>query len=90
METDSGVVPIEVKSGKGYRRHVALDNLLASNEYNIHTAYVLSEANVSQQERAGGTVHYLPLYMLPFLAAEARGKNLRGISLPEVDWTALL
>lgn len=90
VETDSGVVPIEVKSGKGYKRHVALDNLLASDEYRIHTAYVFSEANVSQQARAGGTVYYLPLYMLPFLATEARGKDLRGVTLPEVDWTALL
>lgn len=90
VETDEGVIPIEVKSGKGYPRHVALDNLLKSREYGIGTAYVLSEANVRTEEREGGVVHYLPLYLLPFVAAEARGGGLSGYALPEVDWGSLL
>ena len=90
IETDDGVVPIEVKSGKSYKRHVALDNLLASQEYEIERAYVLSEANLQIEQRSGGTVYYLPLYMLPFIAAEAKGNALDGVTLPEPDWASLL
>lgn len=62
------VVPIEVKSGKTYKRHVALNNLLAVEDYGVQEAYVLSEANVSQEYRLGKPVHHLPLYLIPFVA----------------------
>lgn len=62
------VVPIEVKSGKTYKRHVALNNLLAVEDYGVQEAYVLSEANVSQGRRSGKPVCYLPLYLAPFVA----------------------
>ena len=90
VETDGGVVPIEVKPGKDYKRHVALDNLLKSREYGIGEAYVLSEANVRTERREGGRVHYLPLYLLPFVARQARGGSLAGYVLPEVDWQSMI
>lgn len=90
METDDGIVPIEVKSGKSYKRHVALDNLLSSKEYGIDRAYVLSEANVSEERRAGGIVIYLPLYMIPFIAEEAKGAGLPAEADADVDWEELL
>ena len=90
IETDKGVVPIEVKSGKSYKRHVALDNLLSSEEYGIDYAYVLSEANVREEQRDGGTACYLPLYMLPFVAEEARGKRPTVRNDEDVDWENLL
>ena len=57
------VVPIEVKSGKGYARHSALDNVMATPNYAISRAYVLCEGNI---HRDGG-VTYLPVYMSMFL-----------------------
>ena len=39
------VIPIEVKSGKGYERHSALTNVLANRDYNIEFAYVLTNDN---------------------------------------------
>lgn len=87
IETDEGsVVPIEVKSGKDYKRHVALNNLMKSKEYSINCAYVLSEANVSIEQREGGQVFYLPLYMLPFIANEAKGNNLEGVKASAPKW----
>lgn len=62
------VIPVEVKSGKSYKRHVALNNLLSSDEYDVARAYVLSEANLSVETRGGKQVRYIPLYMAPFLA----------------------
>lgn len=90
MEADDGVVPIEVKSGKSYKRHVALNNLLASDECDIDRAYVLSETNVAEEQRNGATVWYLPLYMLPLVAKEARGKRLPAQSEEDIDWASLL
>lgn len=87
IETDAGfVLPIEVKSGKDYKRHVALNNLLSADEYGIERAYVLSEANVSVERREGGTVFYLPLYMAPLVAREAHGSGLAGTFAPPPTW----
>ena len=72
------VVPLEVKSGKTYKRHVALNNLLKSDEFDISEAYVLSEANVSTGEIAGKPVTYLPLYLIPFLARTFATEGLRS------------
>lgn len=85
-ETASRVLPIEVKSGKTYRRHVALNNLLRSQEYGIETAYVLSEANLSSESREGKTVHYLPLYMIPFVAQELAQGSLDGVIASPPVW----
>ncbi|MBQ9005872.1 MAG: hypothetical protein IJ092_05815 [Atopobiaceae bacterium] len=38
-----------MKSGKAYRRHVALNNLLRSVKYDIPRAYVLCEGNVAEE-----------------------------------------
>ena len=40
-------MPIEVKSGKNYTKHYALDNVMSNAAYNIEKAYVLSNENVS-------------------------------------------
>lgn len=64
---DGGVVAIEVKSGKDYKLHTALNALLGTGEYGVECAYVLSEANLSIGERAGKPVYYVPLYLAPFV-----------------------
>ena len=63
IERDGQALPIEVKSGKDYRRHSALDNVLANPEYGIGKAYVLNNGNVSPE----GKILYLPVYMVMFL-----------------------
>ena len=40
VEHDGKVLPIEVKSGKGYTRHTALDNAMRVEEYSIPEAFV--------------------------------------------------
>lgn len=61
------VVPLEVKSGKDYKRHVALDNLLTNGEYGIKEAFVFGECNV---QRSGAKTYY-PIYMIDFLYSSA-------------------
>ena len=57
------VIPIEVKSGKGYERHSALTNVLANRDYNIEFAYVLTNDNLHVEDRR----IYMPIYMLMFI-----------------------
>ena len=66
IERGGDVLPIEIKSGKDYQRHAALDNVLGNNDYAIPTAFVFQNDNVS----IDGRIVYLPIYMLMFLQKE--------------------
>lgn len=55
----NSVVPIEVKSGKSYKRHSALSKALAMPNWGIERAIVLHDGNVE----VGGSNLYLPVYM---------------------------
>ena len=50
----------EIKSGKDYTRHNAMNNLLATRNYDFAHAYVFHDGNV----RVEGKFEYLPIYML--------------------------
>ena len=57
-------VPIEVKSGKDYTVHSALNNFVQNEDYNIKKAYVLSN---NRDITATGKITYLPIYFAMFL-----------------------
>ncbi len=57
------VVPIEVKSGKDYKRHVAISRLVSTDEYAIHRGYVLSNSN---EVEINGKICYVPIYFSLF------------------------
>lgn len=63
IENNGVVIPLEIKSGKNYKKHNALDNLL-SGDYNIPKAYVLSNNNIEVNKNK----IYLPIYMIMFFA----------------------
>lgn len=69
-----------MKSGKDYKLHTALNNLLGTPDFGIGEACVLSMANMECGQRAGKPVWYLPLYMTFCLAEEANG-SLAGIRM---------
>ena len=54
-----------MKSGKDYKRHNALSNVLADTNYQIEEAFVLNDENL---ERIG-RITYLPIYMVMFMSA---------------------
>ena len=57
------VVPIEVKSGKDYTIHSALNNFVQNDGYNIKKAFVVSnERNIKHN----GKITYLPIYYIMF------------------------
>lgn len=47
-------------------------------------------AKRAEEQCNGGTVWYLPLYMLPLVAEEAKGKGLHKQSDADIDWISLL
>lgn len=57
-------IPIEVKSGKDYTVHSALDKFLANVEYNIKRAFVLSNEQRVYRDKLGIT--YIPIYYVMF------------------------
>ena len=63
LENDSEIIPLEVKSGKDYQRHVALKNILSNEEYAIERAIVLCNENIKED----GNILYTPVYMTMFL-----------------------
>ena len=63
IEHAGQVLPIEVKSGKDYEKHSALDNVMSVEEYGINEAYVFTNDNIKTK----GKITYLPIYMVMFL-----------------------
>ncbi|WP_373210395.1 ATP-binding protein [Holdemanella biformis] len=57
------VVPIEVKSGKDYTVHSALNNFVNNNDYHIQKGYVVSNERTIRQK---GKIIYLPIYYTMF------------------------
>lgn len=66
IEKGGRIIPIEVKSGKDYQRHNALNNVLSNKDYNIESAIVLCNDNV----HTIGKIVYLPIYMVTFIESE--------------------
>lgn len=77
IEYNGRMLPIEVKIGKNYKRHSALNNVIDISNYKIENSFVLSNYNI---EKCGSTIYY-PIYMLMFISDD--------IKLPDVDINAL-
>lgn len=61
-------IPIEVKSGKDYKIHSALNKFLSNKDYNIKKAYVFSNEPEIYTEN---NITYLPIYYVMFLKNES-------------------
>lgn len=59
VENAGRAIPLEVKSGKDYKRHNALRNVLEDPNYRIEEAFVLTNGNLEKT----GKITYLPVYM---------------------------
>ena len=77
IEDGTNIVPIEVKSGKDYKRHLALDNLLSTSSYQIDTSITFYNKNLKVKEKR----LYLPIYMLMFLKKEENINTLINIDI---------
>lgn len=68
VEKDGTIIPIEVKSGKDYERHSALNNLMTNKQMEIDEALVFCNSNTYTKDK----IVYLPIYMIEFLAKRNR------------------
>ena len=59
IESQGKVLPIQVKSGKYYTRHQALNNVLGNDHYEISEGIVLCNDNIRMVDR----VFYCPIYL---------------------------
>lgn len=78
------VLPIEVKSGKDYKVHSALDAFLSTHDYHIDQAIVLSNERMVVEEEG---IVYMPIYYSMFFRRSSRGEAalvLPTISAPTV------
>ena len=67
-------VPIEVKSGKDYTVHSALNTFVRNEDYHIKKAFVVSnERKISSR----GKITYIPIYYIMFFHSDPGEKNLR-------------
>ena len=60
----TSVLPVEVKSGKDYMVHSALNNLMAVPDYHIASSIVFSN---DREVRTKGNILYLPIYYVMFM-----------------------
>ena len=72
IEENGQVLPIEIKSGKDYYRHNAMDHVLNLTDYGISEGYVFCNGNVETI----GKVTYFPIYMLMFLQKKELPDNI--------------
>ena len=56
--------PVEVKSGKDYTVHSALNNLLKNSEYNLQSGTVISNEREIYKD---GKITYMPVYFVMFM-----------------------
>ena len=72
IEYHGKILPIEVKSGKTYSRHQALDNVLSNEQYGIDEAIVFCNENI--QMKSG--VFYCPVYLAGMLKKEENAEDM--------------
>lgn len=77
IEYQNKALPIEVKSGKDYTIHSAMNNSLKNDEYKMDEGIVFANCNISQK----GKITYLPIYMVMFLE-----KDTEQIVLEKIEF----
>ena len=66
-------VPIEIKSGKDYTVHSALNNFVSNEDYHIKKAFVLSNERTVKTK---GKIIYIPIYYIMFFRNGTGGEIL--------------
>ena len=77
IEYKGNVLPIEVKSGKSYTRHNALDNVLATPRYHIEQAVVFCNENIHEKNK----IVYMPVYMAGMIKKEVKEDYIYSLDL---------
>ena len=81
IEYKGDVVPIEVKSGKDYSRHRALDHVMKNKLYDIKQAIVFCNENIQVKDQ----IFYCPVY----LAGMMKKQTVEGDFIYRLDLSVL-
>lgn len=82
IEYDGEVLPIEVKSGKDYKVHRSLSNIMDCGEFNLNRALIFNNSNLKVE----GKLTYAPIYMAMFLKQEINDEDsIYKIDLSELN-----
>lgn len=73
IQNSGKVIPLEIKSGTDYKKHAALNNVLAVEEWKLNKAFVFCSSNVEKEE----SIVYLPWYMVMFIKKDEIQKNMK-------------
>ncbi len=66
-------VPLEIKSGKDYTVHSALNAFVSNSDYNIQNAFVLSN---DREIKTNGKITYIPIYFVMFFKKDECGDEI--------------
>lgn len=77
VEYKGKVLPIEIKSGKSYKKHSALNNVLSNDDYMIDEGFIFCDNNVEKEDNR----IFLPIYMMMFLDNTISQKFIYKIDL---------
>ena len=72
IQKGNSAVALEIKSGKDYHRHAALDNILSNKEWKLPEGLVFCTGNIEKSDK----ITYLPLYMIQFLKQDKLPESL--------------
>lgn len=72
IEYQGKVLPLEIKSGKDYTRHLALNHVLEVKNYNVEQAMVFCNDIGTVQ----GKIKYIPVYFIMFLEKEQKKEDM--------------
>ena len=75
IEENLHVVPIEVKSGKDYTKHSALNKVVENDEYEVEKSYIFADCDIS----SSGKYLYMPVYMVMFVREETELPVLKPV-----------
>ncbi len=80
IQKGSSALALEIKSGKDFHRHAALDNVMANREWKMEKGLVFCTGNIE----TAGKIIYLPLYMIQFLMQDEMPESLVvQVDIPE-------
>lgn len=72
IQNGVGIELLEIKSGKEYRKHKALDNILSVSEWSFRKAMVFCRDNIQSE----GKIIYLPWYMIMFVKPHEQPESM--------------
>ena len=79
IQKNNKLIVLEIKSGKDYHHHAALQKILYNEEWKIQCAYVFCTGNTE----IDGKTTYFPLYMIQFLQQDSLpGSLVVNVDLP--------